>query len=45
MAERLPLPLWTDAYLADLPHFDNEMHGAYLQILIFMWPGKALRRA
>ncbi len=37
MAKFPALPLWTDAYLADTMHLDDEEHGLYLRLLMLMW--------
>jgi len=37
MAQYPTMPLFTDAYIADTRDLSCEEHGAYLQLLIFMW--------
>ena len=37
MAEFPALPVWTDSYLADCRHLNDQEHGRYFQLLILIW--------
>jgi uncharacterized protein YdaU (DUF1376 family) len=40
MSSTPPMPLDTDAYLADTPHLSTVEHGAYMLILMTLWRSK-----
>lgn len=43
MAQFPALPLFTDAYLADCGHLNDEEHGRYLLLLIAIWRAPGCR--